>query len=299
MKARHLTPKDFGLRVRANPDSVAIVAANKARNAQHVEIGPVLWENRLAESDKLPKDSEQQELNRRAVIALHEKLSLLRLEQVSGLQVWREVPIDVVLDFFRSFRGAASDPYWGKGSASVVPIAESFPDVRGSDRWDVVFQRGSGAAISLAPGVDIGGSVRNTMGLDKRIDAIQVGNRRVATPADLLASISDEDRRAVSERDDFGTLSDQKKALAQIDHPVLMIYALVTTDPNPAPGLMQLPSDVTEPLIAVAVAFPRLDPEEALEIARRAKRYLVNAVWLRNSMGLVDDGDDVEDDEDF
>jgi hypothetical protein len=74
MKARGLTPRDFGLRVRVHPDSVDIVAANKGRDTQVVEIGPTVWENKLAESYDLTGDAEVDQANQAAVEALIARL---------------------------------------------------------------------------------------------------------------------------------------------------------------------------------------------------------------------------------
>lgn len=299
MRARELTPRDFGLRVRSNPDSVPILAANKARNAALVDIGPVLWENRLAESYLLSADPKRQQANRDAVTQLIDVLVSSDIENATssgGLHAWYGVPLETIIDFFRGFRGHPKDHYWGEGRTAVVPIAEAFRDAKGSEEWGVVFIKGSSPHVAtLAPAVSVKLSVRNRMGLDG--DLIVLRNRRVATPTDLMASLSSGDRGALGARQEVDGPSEQARALGKITHPILMVYALTTDKPQPPDGLLPVFVEAEKPLIAVAVAFPRLEPEEALEAARRAKRYLVNTVWLRNAMGLTDDGDDVEDED--
>jgi hypothetical protein len=278
---------------------VAIVAANKARNAVLVDIGPVLWENRLAQSYLLSADKTRQQTNRDAVAELIAALDRTvgnSTKSSSGFQARYGVPLDVVLDFFKSFRGHPQDPYWGEGRAAVAPIAEAFRDAKGAESWGVVFVTGSGPEVDLGLGVRVAQSIRNKMVMDD--DLIVLRNRRVSTPQDLVAALSEDDRAAITSRLDLAMLPPEKKALAQIEHPILMIYALTTVTPDPPDGLQPVDIGPDSPLIAVAVAFPRLDLDQALRAARNAKRYLVNTVWLRNAMGLTDDGDDLDDEED-
>lgn len=298
MRARELTPRDFGLRVRTNPNSVAIVAANKAKNAALVNIGPVLFENTLEASYKLSSSATTQQSNREAVAKLVTALesSGINRDISSGkFPAWYGVPSSIVLDFFRGFRGPAQDPFWGNSSSAVVPIAEGFSTVKGSDKWDVVFVNGSGATVELGPELEVHQSVRNRMGVED--DVIYLGNRRVSTATDLTSALSGGARAELNAQTSSAALSTEKRALAHIDHPILLVYALTTDDPAPLAGRAPVAVEAGAPLITVAIAFPKLDATEALVAAANAKTYMVNTVWLRNSMDLLDPGDDVDTDE--
>jgi hypothetical protein len=157
MRARELTPRDFGLRVRTNPESVAIVAANKSRKAKEVLVGPVVFEDRLMENYCMSSNLKTQNENREAVSDLIQAASSSRFEPSHvDYSAWRNVPQGVIVDFFKRYRGHPKDEFWGTGIRGVAPIAEDFDNVKGADSWDVVLV-GSGTG---RPEVDLGVSAQ-------------------------------------------------------------------------------------------------------------------------------------------
>jgi hypothetical protein len=303
MKARKLTPRDFGLRVRTHPEGFNIVAAKKRKSTEVVYEGQVLWENKLAEAWKLSANLDDQRTNREAlkdlVLSLQEKVTQgeLSTDQPSpGYLAWRKVPIDYIYEFFRRFRGHSRDPFWGSLRPELpAPISDALQDAKGSEFWDVVVVSGSSKVrVSVTSDMSVDGNVRDKMSRDG--DLIIVGNRRVATPQNLVASLSTADKVTASTRSDLANWPSQAAALHYLSHPVLLLFALVTVDPHAADARYEtVEVDPELPLISAAVAFPKLDPEIAIELAGRARKYVVNAVWLRNLYGYTDDGDDVLD----
>ena len=76
--------------MRVHPDSVDIVAANKGRDTEKIEIGPIVWENRLAESYDLTGDVSIDQENQTAVEDLISKLGATKsIESSGGFAVWR------------------------------------------------------------------------------------------------------------------------------------------------------------------------------------------------------------------
>lgn len=306
MKARGLTPRDFGLRVRVHPDSVAIVAANKGRDTQVIEIGPTVWENKLAESYDLTGDAEVDQLNQAAVEALITQLGPGKSVKTSdGFDSWQNVSLDAVQDFFRTFQGDKRSQTFGRGGDGTLPITDAFKVVPGSDRWSVVLvSSGKGQPHHhFGKDFEVAMSVRNKMGRSRLDGHIRLDRRRVSTAGDLIGSLLEQERKAMDVEPrttaDGRAMSSQARTLLWIDHPILMIYAVTADDPAPhedSSDLTQVETGLKR--IAVAIAFPKMTQEEIEDATRESKTYRVNQVYWRAYNGFVEDqGDDVDEDE--
>lgn len=305
MKARDLTPRDFGLRVRVHPDSVDIVAANKGKRTEFVEIGPVVWENRLAESYDLSGRDDVEEANQLAVETLVDRLGADRAVSTSGgFASWQDVPLAVVLDFFLGFQGDGHSQWFGRDSTGIPPITDSFRFTPGSDRWSVVLVSSGEGGEHFFGDLVVDMSRRNKMARKRTDRHIRLDRRRVSSGNDVIGSLLKPERDALAQQprltSDGKPLSSQAAALAWITHPILMIYVVTADDPQPPEDGVDYES--VEPglrRIAVTVAFPKMTQEEIEEATRDSKKYQVNQVYWRAYNGFVDDpGDDetVEDD---
>lgn len=298
MRARDLTPRDFGLRVRTHPDGFGIVAANKAKSSAVVHEGPILWANRLEELRRLPADREILRNNFRATSRFVDRLieqsnagTVDELVSVGGYQSWHGVDIREVYRFLREFRGDSRDPFWGvKQGSSLPPIAASFADAKGNETWSVALVSGAGDEVRIGGAGDFGASIRNKLGIKDGV--LEFQNRRVAAPNSLPGALSPEQVANGEAVGDAHARITQSQALRLLDHPALLVFAMVTDeerrDPSPAFA-------ADDPLVSIAVAFPHIDEVEALALARRARKYQVNTVWLRTMLDLdIEDGDDID-----
>lgn len=309
MKARGLTPKDFGLRVRVHPDSVDIVAKNKGRDTEFVEIGPIVWENRLAESYDLTGDDDVDRANQAAVASLIDQLGADEAVKTSGgFAAWQNVPLDTVLGFFQTFQGApgpATQPF-SRGSDGTLPITDAFTVAPGSDRWSVVLvSSGEGKPYKFAKDFEVTMSVRNKMGRSRLDRHIRLDRRRVSTAGDVVGSLLPSEREAMQAEPRFTRggkpMSSQARTLAWINHPILMIYAVTAEEPaapQDSSDLSQVEAGLTR--VAVAIAFPKMSQEQIEEATRDSKTYQVNQVYWRAYNGFVEDeGDDEVDENDI
>lgn len=302
MKARDLTPRDFGLRVRVHPDSVAIVAANKGRDTEVVEIGPIVWENRLAESYDLTGEAAIERQNQSAVEALVAKLGASASVKTSGgFDAWNDVSLDIVLEFFRAFRGDRGSQWFGPSADGTLPITDAFKVTPGHDRWTVVLVSSSGASHQFdAISVDM--SRRNKMGRSRSDGHIRLDRRRVSSGTDVAGSLMRSERDAMDAEPFLSAsgkrITSQARSLAWIDHPILMIYAVTADEPRDpdSSDLEQVEVGLTR--IAVAIAFPKMTQEQIDEATRDSKTYRVNQVFWRAYNGFVEDEGDDEFDED-
>lgn len=304
MKARGLTPRDFGLRVRIHPDSVDIVAANKGRDTEVVEIGPVVWENRLAESYDLTGDTDVDQANQAAVEALTARLGLTESVKTSGgFESWQNVSLDVVLEFFRTFQGDGRSQWFHRGADGTLPITDSFKAAPGSDRWSVVLvNSGEGELHRFGTDFAVKMSIRNKMGRNRSDGHIRLDRRRVATGTDVIKSLLKSEREAMEAEPRFTSdgksKSSQKRTLSWITHPILMIYAVTADDPKTPDDSDFASVETGLTRIAVAIAFPKMTPEQVKNAMHASKTYQVNQVYWRAYNGFVDDQGDDEVDED-
>jgi hypothetical protein len=288
MRSRQLTPKQFGLRVRTHPEGLKIVAANKSKSTGVVHQGPVLWENCMRESYRIEASQERQALNYDAVtrmlLAMASSPEVSTEELKGGHKSWANVPVELVREFFLEFRGHTSDVLFGAPAlGQPAPILDALDQSKSFELWDVCLVSGNDGTHSYPSGDTIQTSVRNKLKLIN--EYLEFDRRRVATGSSLLASFSkaemDDFYRAGSGVDNADNpLSQQVAALAHIGRPRLLIFTV--SAPNPKDGLGPAEFSVENPLVAVAVAFPKMDPEEAVRAASSAKEYRVNSVWLQN-----------------
>lgn len=300
MKSRELTPKQFGLRVKTHPEGFKIVATNKGKAAELRHVGPMLWENRVAESAQLSSRPVQRKANLMAAHSLLRAMNLLeKLEYQdlpSGYRLWAGVPLGLIQDFFSQFLAHPESTSMlfrsdMPGQPPQISIAAS--EAKGSESWDVCFVTGSGGNYSYEPGFDVATSLRNTL-TESTAGLLKFGNRKVGTGTNLKSSLAGAEMRKfdsqLGESSGRGDMT-QRVALAVLDRPRLLVYTVSTDEANPNTTVF-VPSG--DPLVAVAVAFPKLDPAEAVLAAGRAKKYMVNTVWMSNLRAQFE-GDDIAD----
>lgn len=297
MRSRQLTPKQFGLRVRTHPEGFKIVAANKSKAAEQMHVGPILWENCLRESWQLHATGIERQSNFEAA---DELLGALRKNSEckgsfleNNYYLWPGVPLEMVERFFLQFRGHEKSELFGSPKPGQAPqIVSALTEIKGSDFWDVCFISGNGKEFQFPEGFKVATSVRNSLSKEPG-NLLKFGNRRVATATNLSDSFSVEEKNAlkalqpaVSEPD---ILASRRTALAFIARPRLLVYTVTVEDQQVSESVGV---SIKDPVIAVAVAFPKLDPEEAVRLAAKAKKYMVNSVWLSSYQAQFE-GDDL------
>lgn len=300
MKARGLTPRDFGLRIRVHPDTVDIVAANKGRATEVIEIGPVVWENRLAECYDLTGDEKVDQINQIAVESLVADLGLAKTVKTNGgFNSWQDVPLNTVLEFFRAYQGDVHSLWFGRTSSGSLPITDAFEVAPGSNHWSVVLvDSGRGKEHFFGPEFKVNMSIRNKMGRSRSDNHIRLDRRRVSTASDLVRSLTTHEREKMeaehSLKADGKPISSQRWTLSKITHPILMIYAVTAESPetpDDIDSLKKVEPDLKR--IAVTIAFPKMTQKEIKEATRDSKTYQVNQVYWRAYNGYVEDhGDD-------
>ena len=302
MRSRQLTPKQFGLRVRTHPEGFKIVAANKSKAAEDMHVGPILWENCFKESWQLHAGGIERQSNFDAadklLVALGDNSECKGSLLDNNYYLWRGVPLELVERFFLQFRGHERSELFGSPKPGQSPqIVSALTEIKGSDFWDVCFISGNGNKFQFPQGFEVATSVRNLLRKDPG-NLLSFGNRRVATATNLSDSFSVEEKIALKTfqpaASELDTVASRRTALAFITRPRLLVYTVTVEDKQVSESVGV---SIEHPLIAVAVAFPKLDPEEAVRLAAKAKKYLVNSVWLSSYQAQFEGDDLFVDDE--
>ncbi|PPH22005.1 hypothetical protein C5C99_05510 [Rathayibacter sp. AY1C4] len=300
MKARSLTPRDFGLRIRVHPDSVDIVASNKGRDSKTIEIGPTVWQNRLVESHDLSGNDEIEQTNRASVQTLVDALAMANaVKTVGGYTSWTNVEPEHIEKFFSTFESHRFDTRFGRLDGKTPPIADALRVTPGSNRWQVVIVNGGEEpSFPFGPAIPVKMSVRNNLGRHKDQKHVRLDRRRLSSANDLGRSLIQEEYDAIESQltrtSDGPPVTSQAAFLAGIDHPLLLIYAVTAKSPA-------LPHDPEYQSVeagfsrtAVAIAFPKMTQSQIVSASATSRTYKVNQVYWRALHGYVEDtGDDL------
>lgn len=95
------TPANYALKVRNHPGVLQITSLTKMRYAQNIEVS---WSGRLIETYQLNKDKESINANIITTEKLLERLNYHSFEYKGVNRLWKNIPIQVVLDFLSDFR---------------------------------------------------------------------------------------------------------------------------------------------------------------------------------------------------
>lgn len=290
MRARGMTPRDFGLRVRTHPEGFLIVAAKKSKATKQVYEGPIVWQACLRESDRLHADSRLNDSNRQALEQLISELQMHRqkgevafFESASGYASWENVPLSVIRDFFSRISFPVQSLNFGPSEGGKPSlIYQALSEVKKSNAWEISLINGEQEPIFFETGDSMRVSLREQMVHHELDNTLNLGNRRVSTGSNLAGAL----KKSRTGHDDAISTYSQKQALAQLEHPKLLIYLLAKTS-----GEKWAPT-LDAPALGLAVAFPPLSVDEAEEKSRTTKRYIGNAVYLRNLYGPSMESDD-------
>lgn len=295
------TPKDFGLAVRAHPDSLLVTARNKMRTATEVT-RLVSLGGRSFESVELPSSEMDLAKNYQQVLKFVRTLTsrVGHGEIEFGQRLVRGATRVEVAGLLRAFRLPPTEFRFQPDG-----IADLLENLAGDtlNNWDVAFPAGDGNAVDFAgihinlqaramrredpPGVlVVSGRNRRvgSRGVERagltanQIDAAMVAARTAANANAAADGLPPPEKVNVS--DGFYR--------AQRTKPLLIIHLL---EGKPADDLTKIPKLQDAELVAIGLSFPPLENEPAAKDVK----YRVNLVRARELFATaIDPGDDDE-----
>ncbi|AIY39177.1 Endonuclease [Collimonas arenae] len=296
MQLSRSKPIDFGLKVRAHPDSLLITARNKMRDSEEI-VQTMSISGEGIESSRLLVDQTIILGNFKAAQKFADDVvrSDARRDTKCDYPLWAEVKKTAITDFLRKF---VSHPLNLKlQSAELADFIEASSDPK-LQQWDVAIPSGSVEERELIPGLQV--SLRQRKILvepEKRSILVNEKKMRVGSPADEKAGLSNEDIvRAEdvfrSEPDNLTKQTIPSSAYRKVrQNPLLLLHLLKPIKGNPATDFA-LPEGC-KALVAVGLSFPSLD------VASQRLKYRINLVELRNMLANeAANDDDAEEDDD-
>lgn len=286
MRQQHATPMDFGLKVRAHPDSLLVTAQNKMRQARTIE-RVISLSGQLLETARLRSNPNSLISNRTALNRFIDQLQQAGLQSEKspwGNPIWRSVPKELVAEFLRDFDVHPLNVAFQTGDLARYLENTSEPKL---STWDVVMPGGSGSEITIGP-ITLRTAkrnivVRNGMLLVSGTKA-RVGSRGTEKEGLDIADV----RRIESEfqRLNPGKSISDKIYRAARSRPLLLSYVLSPNEPSS-------PSNSQE-IVALGLSFPQFDDAD---VAQRVI-YRVNLVEWKSMLEEEIDDDLQEEEED-
>lgn len=299
MARLHRTPSDFGLAVRAHPDSLLVTAHNKMRTAAEVT-RIISLGSQSFESVELPTAVEDLDRNfahvARFISSVASRDEAASAEE--GSRLLRRATRGEVAELLRSFAVPVTEFRFQPGG-----IAEMLEELEGGtlDEWDVVIPSGKGREVTIG-GLKVMSQVRSIRREDPPGVLVvsgskrRVGSRGVEsaglTEAQIAAAEAAARKAADEEAADAGQPPPERVNVAdkfyraQRSRPLLLLHVL---DGKPEDERTTLPVLGEGALVAVGLSFPPLENEPS---AREVK-YKINLVKARQLFSTsIEPGDD-------
>ncbi|MFJ9501558.1 Z1 domain-containing protein [Brevibacillus centrosporus] len=286
MNKNNLTPRDFGLKVRQDPNSLIVTARNKMRTGTQVS-RPITVTGKLLETPRLKSKSEVLAANERAfklfVASLDSSGAPKDIEQNGHF--WNGIHKDLVVDLLLSF-----DTHPWHMSFQGRALAEYIEKNSGFMEWDVFIPNGSDESLFVLNGANGPIQVNRQERLITEANGmIKVSGTKVrvgsggCTKAGLTKEQIQEaektykqihpDRKSKSVPDSAYLIGERK--------PLLMLHVLKSKQDEDLPHNPRIP----ETLYAIGIGLPGNGEVETAN-------YVVNMVELSNWMDIDDNEDD-------
>ncbi len=297
MAAASATPEEFGLKVRAHPDTLIVTARNKMGSGEQITWSIGL-DNQFVETAVLKNDAPSRDENRGVLQHLADTLrtSGMPFSQASRVdQGWllREVPAAPIRSFLSSFVNHPLSLLTDPG-----PIARYVADREDSElaHWDILVagvEIGDRTVVDTSLGIRVGCQLR-TAGKKSDSGTLRITNKaRVASrgvektglsPMAIVEAEADYRRDAGKKVDERLNYPDRIYR-SRRERPLLVIHLLSVQDPDGSGKLMH-----GEPVMAWSISFPKTNrPENRVE-------YVVTTTWLKENARDADDDEMTSDD---
>lgn len=274
MAENNMTPSDFGLAVKENPDSLLqVTARSKLKSAKEINHSMRL-EGRLKETSYLRSDAKDVSNNLNAVRALLDSLPAPSKtpDETSGY-LWRSVDRRLIRKFLGAYKVYGNDRL---GLTSRMPIAfiEKYAEDN-SASWDVALHSGFGDPFTYKD-LQIKKERRK---FDKQSGFLELQNRQVSSGTAESIAIEDEELRKELSRS-------RGKTREHLPRPLLMLHILqesLDDDGKEQENAMQ-------EIAAFGVSFPGNATSKSETITLR-----INTVYYQNILRELEESEESDD----
>lgn len=288
MKILGLTPRDFGLKVRAHPDSLIVTARNKMKSAKTIEVW-ISLDGELFETPRLISAMSVIHANQTAAERLLNKLNNFKLPLLIGekRRIWSSIPRGFILEFLKEYTNHPMNM-----ESDVDALTNFITRHDHLKEWDVVLPGGTGDKVQTITVFDQYMLLRNINKGTGGMLRISGTKLRVGSGGITKSGLNEEEICRAEE--EFHKYCPDKSApdkayLINGRRPILILYFV-----QQKIDLEQLPIGVPkdEPLIAYGIGFPRTSENAE----GRYEKYVINVVEQRNVFLNDEEDDDINDD---
>lgn len=289
MELAHMTPNDFGLRVRHNPAAIRITAANKMRTATQMTIAQD-YSGRHVEGYVLYNDDRINSKNRGLTQSFLRKCGEHKPIESTHV-IWRGVDAETVFPFIREFFFPEDHADLGIISSNRSLFMDYVSDRLKADlsSWDVAIplsQTSKFPSKEILLGVELPLRSREA-GRAGNGKYKVTGKNRVANPGDERLGLSSEERLAAeSEIEEGQTGRGCCSYSRNRKRPLLLIHAF---EAQLKEGHKGEPLQLSNPVITLSFCLP------ATSVKAVERTYQVNLVYKRQILeATVEPPDDDE-----
>lgn len=300
---QHLTPKDFGIKVRDNCEELQITASNKMRMSFDMNEQVSFYGN-LHETPYISLNTEQNKKNVAQTKALAFQLwsqGYNFKKSGKGAYIVRDVPKSLISSFVGGIVCSKMNP-----SFNEEYIKDFIDDINtiGLDYWDIVFQGGESEMHFDIEGLEELTCAGRAIHIEHNAVVVSSRRRLLNTSAGKLALSEEQIAKAVSackakwEEDGFSIdRTIPSKAYSEYlpnRKPILIVMLIVPKPPkeneDEEQKLIKFRSDLGQSYIAAfAMGFPGVKGVD------KAKHYKVNKVYY--TQNLMDEPEELDDED--
>jgi len=285
MKQNKLTPNEFGLCVRAHPETLIVTARNKMRSGKLVA-RKIDLEGRLVETKALFADLLKVEHN---LNALDQLVITLRKDYSGDKDTdgashwWKSVHNSVVKGFLE---GVNNHP--GSGLTERLPLLEyaSWLADKGWEHWDVILC-GVSDGKSAIPRYEVAGLnvMHQFRTVEKRGQTVLFRNRRVATVGTEGIGLDDQKIKQAEDDTPPGKSVSDATFRRIRNRPLLMLHLLDCHEKNSNEPLF------SRGILAWGLSFPG---QSGSSRPKKLVHYVVNTRYWQQEYGVeIEDEDDL------
>jgi hypothetical protein len=284
MKNARMTPSDFGLCVRAHPESLIVTARNKMRSGMKVprKIG---LEGRLVETKSLLSKPEVVTQNLLVLDGTVSKIHHIKKTPLPGLShfYWKDIPWKIVESFLNSFMNAPSSDL-----TEPLPLKDhgTWLFNNGYPNWDILLinpQKGDSSISRTIGDIEINAQRRTV--LTEAEGSIKFPNRRVASGSVEKLGLDPHQEKKASTLANGRKVSDAIYREAR-DKPLLMLHLLDCCEDHGDKQPL-----FPEGVLGWGMSFPGSPGSKK---PKKLVEYVVNTVWWRNEYGgLIEEEEEV------
>ena len=290
MRDADQTPKEFGLKVRQDPNSLIVTARNKMRSATLVH-RPITVSGRLLETPRLRADRASLRQNEEVFKDFVKVLPEIgrEVEREGARYFWEDVAKEEVERLIRGFK---THPWHLAFQGSA--LADFIRGCRDMGDWDVVIPEGKANSIELDCGDEVIQIAPQSRIVKATKEQISISGTKVRVGAGGVAKLGLSKEQRVEAEEKFKKDCDKKQipdsAYLKIKrNPLLMLHVIaVDRDKHDSQGKARTEIDtgcsVPDYLYALGIGIPDIGSE-------RIAHYMVNMVELKNYFDAKEDED--------